>query len=166
MNANVFTRGAKSLVWVAAVAATVALGGCASNIKTSPTVHSAVADGTNSTEQAWVAKGQTITVKLPTKVGSNNSWRLSPESTHSKLVKLESWNFQQIEKGMENRPGSPAQDIFVFRARHTGTATINFVYDCSWSPDSAPAKQLALEVGIAKGDAGPSAIVSGEPTTD
>jgi predicted secreted protein len=165
MNANVFTA-AKSLAWVAAVAATITLTGCASNVKTSPTVHSAVADGSNTTEQAWVAKGQTLTVKLPTMVGSNNSWRLSPESTNNRNVKLESWNFQQQEKGAENRPGAPACDVFVFRARHTGNATINFVYDCSWSPSAAPAKQFALEVGIAKGDAGPSAIVSGETTSE
>jgi predicted secreted protein len=133
-----------------AVAAVCTLGGCSSRVETFPTVHSASMSRPQSHETTQVTKGQTLTVNLPTHGGSSHSWRISPSSASNKLVKLTSRRSQIAKNGFTADAGQPACDIFTFQANYSGTVTLDFIYDCPYSVDAAPARQLALDVNIYK----------------
>lgn len=132
--------------------AAVSLGGCASGVKTYPTVHTARMNGPQTQDSAWVAKGQTLTVKLPTTGGASYAWRLTPESASNGLVTLEQRRAKQAEQGGLALPGQPAWDIFTFQARHTGDVMLQFVYDNAWGAKANDAQQFALDVAVSKPD--------------
>jgi predicted secreted protein len=170
---NGFTiRGAGRLAGaVLAVTAICTLGGCGSRVQTFPTVHNASLSMPQAHESTNVSKGQTLTVNLPTHGGSSHSWRISPSSASNKLVKLQSRRSQIAPNGHTADAGQPAYDIFMFNANHSGTVTLDFIYDCPYSVDQAPARQLALDVNVYKpGQETPSApstsFANVEPTTE
>lgn len=133
-----------------AAASVCTLGGCGSRVKTYPTVHNASLAMPHSKEIAYVSKGQTLTVNLPTHGGSSHSWRISPSSASNKLVKLQSRKSQIATNGFTADAGQPCFDIFTFNAKHSGTVTLDFIYDCPYSVDAAPTRQLALDVTVSK----------------
>jgi hypothetical protein len=126
------------------------LSGCGSSVKTSPTVHIATVATPDAHESTWVARGQTLTVKLPTKGGSNVGWRLSPACADSDLVTLEQRRAQVNDQGVLASVGEPAIDEFTFRATHTGRVSLEFFLDNLRAPSPKPFQRLVLDVGIAK----------------
>lgn len=135
-------------VGVACVLAATLTGCSTTTKKSGPTVHDAQVDGQYATQAAWVAKGQTLTVRLPTEGGSTFSWRYMADSTAGNCVDFMQMRTQQSSDGSIARRGEPAVDVFTFRARHSGNITLNFMYDNPWNPDTSNATQVALNVEV------------------
>src|SRR5262245_30520285 len=90
-------RGMLALAAAAIVATN--LGGCAS-FKTEPTIHvAAPVSGSQASQTTWVAKGQTLTVKLPTRGGASYSWRLAPGAAKNSLCSYQGRREQVNESG-------------------------------------------------------------------
>ena len=167
MSNGLTIRGAGRLAGaILVMAAVCTLGGCGSRVETFPTVHNASMSRPQAHESTQVTKGESLTVNLPTHGGSSHSWRISPSSASNKLVKLESRRSQIAKNGFTADAGQPAHDTFTFTANHTGTVTLDFIYDCPYSVDAAPARQLALDVNVCKpGEGSSSPSFATAPTT-
>ena len=124
--------------------------GCESTIKTTPTMHLAEVASADAHESTWVAKDQTLTVRLPNKGGSSVGWRLSPSCADSDLITLEKRRTQVNDQGSLASYGEPAFDEFVFKAHKVGRISIEFFLDNLRAPSARPAGRLVLDVGIAK----------------
>lgn len=151
MRTPIFARYASSCACAVLTAVSAAtLGGCESTIKTSPTVHMSAVATPDAHESTWVAKGQTLTVKLPTQGGSYVGWRLSPSCADSSLISLEQRRGQVNDQGALASHGQPAWDEFTFHASQVGRISLEFFLDNLRSPSASPAQHLVLDVGIAK----------------
>ena len=126
----------------------VLLGGCSTGYK--PTTLSVRPDMNKAVvEQATVVnRGDTVVVYLPTQTGGAHNWRLSPDSAkQSELTLLR--RTQQIT-GQATSQGQPAFDVFTFQTNRTGQTSIDFIYDWTWSGETAPVKRFSLNVAVAK----------------
>ena len=154
MRTSILARYASNCACVVlATVAAATFSGCESSVKTSPTVHMATAATPDAHESTWVAKDQTLTVKLPTQGGSNLGWRLSPSCADSDLISLEHRRGQVTDQGALASHGEAAWDEFTFRATHTGRISLEFFLDTLRNPSPTPAQRLVLDVGIAKPEA-------------
>jgi predicted secreted protein len=124
------------------------LGGCSSGYK--PTTLSVRPDMNEAVvEQATVVnRGDTVVVYLPTQTGGAHNWRLSPESAKQNEMTLLR-RTQQVT-GQATNKGQPAFDVFTFQTNRTGQASIDFIYDWTWSGETAPVKRFSLNVDVAK----------------
>jgi len=151
MRTPTFARYSTNFACAALAAlAAATFSGCESSIKTVPTTHMAEVATPDAHESTWVAKGQTLTVKLPTKGGSSNGWRLSPACADSDLITLEKRRAQINDQGVLASHGEQAWDEFTFHAHETGRISIEFFFDNLRNPSARPAQRLVLDVGIAK----------------
>ena len=124
------------------------LAGCSSGYK--PTTLSVRPDMQEAVvEQATVVnRGDTVVVYLPTHTGGAHNWRLSPESAKQNEMTLLRRN-QQVT-GSATSKGQPAFDVFTFKTNRTGQTSIDFIYDWTWSGETAPVKRFSLNVDVAK----------------
>ena len=154
-------RGMLALTAAAIFAAT--LGGCAT-VKTEPTTHVATPiSGSEARQTTWVSNGETLTVKLPTHGGASYTWRLAPGAAKNGLCSYQGRREQVNEAGHMARSGEQAWDVFTFKAKSKGQATIEFIYDYAWSHDTSKSKRLMLDVSVVKpGETPALATGSGE----
>ena len=124
------------------------LGGCSGGYKPStlsvrPDMQESVVEQTS-----VVNRGDTVVVYLPTQTGGAHNWRLSPDSAkQSEMTLLR--RTQQVT-GSATSMGQPAFDVFTFQTNHTGQTSIDFIYDWTWSGETAPVKRFSLNVDVAK----------------
>ena len=143
----VFRHAAKLCSLTAVAALCLVLGGCGSKIKTSPTVLNAKASGERAHETAMVAEGQTLTVRLPTKGGTNYLWRMTGDNFRNPMVELERRQDQIAANGQFAAKGETAWDVFTFRAKRTGHVSVSFNYEHRYSVND-PIKTYALDVDV------------------
>jgi predicted secreted protein len=124
------------------------LGGCSSSHKPNTlTVRPDMQDAV--VEQAtMVTKGDTVVVYLPTQTGGAHNWRLSPESAKQNEMTLLR-RTQQVT-GSATKSGQPAFDVFTFQTNRTGQTSVDFIYDWTWSGETAPVKRFSLNVDVTK----------------
>ncbi len=147
------------------VAAASMLGGCSSSSKSAPktsasamtntsstTTHDAsgmdIYDGGYAYDHTSLVRGQTFTVRLPSTVGSQFDWRLTPESAKNQNIKLLSRKSQQVDAGESDVKHSKCWDVFTFRANRIGETQIEFMYDRPFQSNHRALREFSMTVDV------------------
>ena len=105
-------------------------------------------DATDRYCSARIAKGQKLTVKLPTDADSKYVWRLSPtsfENDHLTMID------RQGKMNAENSVAygdDQASDIFTFRASKPGPQTLDFIFDSQPGCPQSKTSYVTLNVEV------------------
>jgi inhibitor of cysteine peptidase len=90
--------------------------------------------------------GESLDVRLPSQAGTGYAWRLGEGLGEDSPVV---WTSRIVEPAREkDRPtvAGPTWDVFTFEGRRQGEATVRFVYDRPFEPDTEPAQRYELLV--------------------
>ena len=105
--------------------------------------HSPVITESDAGQPITVRAGETFFIAL----GSNPSTGYSWSQTISD-PKILSYEGAVRQTPSQNMPGAPGQQIFIYHANRTGTATIVLTYSRPFEPDAPPAKTLTYTVNV------------------
>jgi inhibitor of cysteine peptidase len=106
--------------------------------------HSPVFIDTDAANPITVRPGEDFFIALSSNPGSTGySW--SQTMTNPEVIAYEGNVTQPPEQQM---PGAPGQQIFIYHANRTGTATIVLAYSRPFEPDAPPAKTLTYTVTV------------------
>jgi predicted secreted protein len=108
------------------------------------TPHSPVFIDADAANGITVRAGEEFFIALPANTGSTGySW--TQTMTNPEVLAYEGNVSQPPEQQM---PGAPGQQIFIYHANRTGTATIVLAYTRPFEPDAPPQKTLTYTVTV------------------
>jgi len=105
--------------------------------------HSPVFTDADAASGITVQSGEDFFIALPSNVTTGYSWT---QNLPSDLVVAYEGNVRQ--PAAQAMPGAPGQQIFIYHANRSGTATIVLTYTRSFEPDAPPAKTLTYTVTV------------------
>jgi inhibitor of cysteine peptidase len=106
--------------------------------------HSPVFIDADAANPITVRAGEDFFIALSSNPGSTGySW--TQTMTNPEVIAYEGNVTQPPEQQM---PGAPGQQIFIYHANRTGTATIVLAYSRPFEPDAPPAKTLTYTVTV------------------
>jgi inhibitor of cysteine peptidase len=106
--------------------------------------HSPVFIDTDAASGITVRAGEDFFIALSSNPGSTGySW--SQTMTNPQILAYEG---NVTQPPAQQMPGAPGQQIFIYHANRTGTATIVLAYSRPFEPDAPPAKTLTYNVTV------------------
>ena len=106
-------------------------------------LHSPVFIETDAAQPITVQAGEEFFIALSANPGTGYSWKQT--MLDDKVVAYEGNVKQPAPQAI---PGAPGQQIFVYHANRSGTATITLTYSRPWETNAAPAKTLTFNVTV------------------
>jgi predicted secreted protein len=105
--------------------------------------HSPVFIESDAASGITVAAGEDFFIALASNASTGYSWG---QTLPSDLIVAYEGNVRQ--PAAQAMPGAPGQQIFIYHANRTGTATIVLTYTRPFEPDAPPAKTLTYTVTV------------------
>ncbi|HUA09011.1 MAG TPA: protease inhibitor I42 family protein [Candidatus Acidoferrales bacterium] len=105
--------------------------------------HSPVFIESDAANPITVNAGEEFFIALPSNASTGYSW--TSTMTDDKVVAYEGNVRQPADTAT---PGAPGQQIFIYHANRSGTATIVLSYTRAFEPDAPPAKTLTFTVDV------------------
>ncbi len=106
--------------------------------------HSPVFIDADAASPITVRAGEDFFIALSSNPGSTGySW--SQTMTNPEVLAYEG---NVTQPAAQQMPGAPGQQIFIYHANRTGTATIVLAYSRPFEPDAPPAKTLTYTVNV------------------
>jgi predicted secreted protein len=94
-----------------------------------------------------VARGATVTFKLPLASGTGYGWL--PVPTDGGVVVQQGERASERPRGEDGgMPGAPRLDVYRFEARSQGTAVVEWQLKRPWETDTPPARTLRVTIRV------------------
>jgi inhibitor of cysteine peptidase len=106
-------------------------------------LHSPVFIESDAAQPITVKAGEEFFIALSSNPGTGYSWKQT--LIDDKVVAYEGNVRQPAPQAM---PGAPGQQIFVYHANRSGTATITLTYSQPWEQNAPPSKTLTFNVTV------------------